>query len=512
MKRKIKQIVIMTVVILLGLTLLTPLFAMSESEYSKFAKNEEYYQELCKSYSADDKVVCESFSEYKKEKIEKVKGDIKSAENTVAELSGQIVNEEQKLESYHEQIAELELDIASNEKLVTQTEAAISEVEIQIQDRIDRIAELDELIKEYLVNMQGEMRVNGFIEFIMGASDFSDIVRRSEGMKRIKEYNESLINEVIEEQELLREDKENLESKKVQLEDEKELLLVQIEKSKALYEVIDKIVAQLRIEKKDQENLIEQSTEISDAEEQSMKDVFQKIEKAPTPPPVPKASGGSGSVSSGSSSAGTSSSPSTPSSPSSPSAPSSPSGGGSNNAGSGWVYPVSGNFRVGNGVWNYDSGGKHLGQDYPAALGTTLVAPASGVVVKASDAGCSNNFNIYDSCNGGWGNYINMIVNVDGNYYGLLYAHLTPGGISVSRGQQVSAGQAVGQMGSSGMSSGPHLHVEVYYLGQNSSSAFDLYTSNTFGTGGSSSERPGSRCQSNGNSAPCRVNPRSVFP
>lgn len=479
MKQKTKQIVIMVVVILLGLTVLSPLFAMSESEYKKFSENEEYYQNLCASYTADDKALCESFTEYKKEKISRAKDDIKNAESTIDEIKGKIVNEEQKLEAYHNEIAELQVDIASNEKLVTKTENAIRAVETQIKEREDRIKELDELIKEFLVNMQGEMRVNGFIEFIMGASDFSDIVRRSEGMKRIKEYNEALINEVLAEKELLQADMDNLESKKIQLEDEKELLLVQIEKSKTLYEVIEKIVSELRVQKKDQENLVEQSTQISKSQEEDLKNIFQEVIYIE---PDPETGEGGGSI---------------------------PGGGVSS---SGWGRPVGGNYSVGNGVWAYDSGGKHLGQDYPAAVGTSLLAPADGVVVGTRDNGCSNNYNIYDGCGGGWGNYLNMIVNVNGSYYGLLYAHISPGGMLVGSGQQVSAGQAVAQMGSSGMSSGPHLHVEVYYLGGDVDTAFSHYTTNTFGTGGSTSERGNSRCNSNGNSAPCRVNPRSVFP
>ena len=496
MKQKIKQIVIMVIVLLLGLTLLSPLFAMSDTEYDKFAENEDRYQKLCSSYSPDDRETCESFADFKKEKIKRAKDDVKNAKSSISEIKGQIDDEENNLESYHKQIQELEVDIISNEKLVTQTEGAIRTVEKQITEREDRIEELDLLIKSFLVNMQGEMRVNGYIEFVMGASDFSDIVRRSEGMKRIKEYNEALINEVLEEQELLEADKKNLVSKKLQLENEKELLVVQVEKSKTLYSVIDAIVKELRVQKKTQEELVEQSTRISASEEEKWKDIF---EQAPPPPPpvveAPVQETEDGVVQA-------------PSVPSAPSAPTTSGG----HASSGWIYPVSGNFRVGNGVWSYDTGGKHLGQDYPASIGTTLVAPANGVVVSTSDAGCGDNYNINDRCNGGWGNYLNMIVNVDGSYYGLLYAHITPGGMLSSSGQKVSAGQAVAKMGSSGQSSGPHLHVEVYYIGDDAGTAFGNYTTNTFGTGGSTSERAGSRCQSNGNSAPCRINPRSVFP
>lgn len=469
MKRKTKQIIIMIVVFLLALTMLSPLFAMSDTEFDKFSKDEAYYQKLCGNYGPEDAETCSAFKDFKNEKIKRAKGDIKDAQMVLKEIKGEIKDEEAKLKQYHEEIEALEKDIISNEVLISQTEYSIIVVEKQIQEREERIEELDILIKEFLVNMQGEMRVNGFIEFIMGASDFSDIVRRSEGMKRIKEYNESLINEVLEEQELLEADKSKLEGQKNQLEDEKEFLVVQVEKSKALKNVIDGIVAELRKQQKTQEELVEQSASISKAEQENLSKIFEKVVL-----PDGGTSGG--------------------------------------HASTGWIYPVSGNFRVGDGVWSYGSGGKHLGQDYPAAIGTTLAAPANGVVIAAKDSGCSDNYNINDRCNGGWGNYLNMIVNVGGNYYGLLYAHITPGGMLSSSGQQVSAGQAVAKVGSSGQSSGPHLHVEVYYLGTDTATAAGYYTTNTFGTGGSSSERGNSRCHMNGNTAPCRMNPRAVFP
>lgn len=476
MKQKVKQIIIMIVVFLLALTLLTPLFAMSDSEYKKFADNEEHYQKLCTNYSSDDRQLCQSFADFKKEKIARAKDDVKNAQSTISEIKDQIDKEEKNLEGYYKEIEALEVDIVANEKLVTQTEAAIRTVETQIQERQDRIEELDLLIKEFLVNMQGEMRVNGYIEFVMGARSFSDIVRRSEGMKRIKEYNEALINEVLAEQELLKEDKNNLEMKKEQLENEKQLLVVQVEKSKSLYNVIDAIVRELRIQKKIQEELVEQSTQISKAEQDSLKDIFEKIV-------IPPAVSGGGSTS----------------------------GNMGGSASSGWIYPISGNFRTGDGVWSYGTGGKHLGQDYGASVGTTLVAPASGVILDTR-GGCPTYGGYFSNCNGGWGNYLTMVVNVNGAYYGLLYAHIQDGGFLSSGGQQVSAGQAVAKVGSSGRSTGPHLHVEVFYLGQELNESLSHYTTNTFGTGGSSSERANSRCHSNGNSAPCRMNPRSVFP
>lgn len=76
--------------------------------------------------------------------------------------------------------------------------------------------------------------------------------------------------------------------------------------------------------------------------------------------------------------------------------------------------------------------------------GQTIVASDGGTVVEA---GWSN---------GGYGNYV---VIDHGNGYRTLYAHCSS--VAVSAGQVVSKGQAVGYIGSTGNSTGPHLHFEI---------------------------------------------------
>lgn len=90
----------------------------------------------------------------------------------------------------------------------------------------------------------------------------------------------------------------------------------------------------------------------------------------------------------------------------------------------------------------------HTGQDIANSYGTTIVAADSGTVVRAS-------------YNGAYGN---AIVVDHGNGYSTMYAHLQA--FSVSTGDTVSQGQKIGEMGSTGWSTGPHLHYEVWYQGQ----------------------------------------------
>jgi murein DD-endopeptidase MepM/ murein hydrolase activator NlpD len=89
------------------------------------------------------------------------------------------------------------------------------------------------------------------------------------------------------------------------------------------------------------------------------------------------------------------------------------------------------------------STGTHTGVDYAAPSGTEVVAAASGTVVEVSSGGA-------------YGNRI-VIEHEDG--YRTSYSHLS--GVDVSVGQEVTAGDHIGAVGSTGNSSGPHLHFEV---------------------------------------------------
>ncbi|MFE4620076.1 peptidoglycan DD-metalloendopeptidase family protein [Streptomyces sp. NPDC056747] len=117
---------------------------------------------------------------------------------------------------------------------------------------------------------------------------------------------------------------------------------------------------------------------------------------------------------------------------------------GSSASASGWVAPVTGGFstpyRASGSMW---SSGYHTGVDFIASSGTTVRAVGAGTVVSAGWSGA-------------YGNEV-VIQHADGNYS--QYAHLSS--LSVSSGQTVSGGQQLGLSGSTGNSTGPHLHFEI---------------------------------------------------
>lgn len=131
-------------------------------------------------------------------------------------------------------------------------------------------------------------------------------------------------------------------------------------------------------------------------------------------------------------------------------------GGGSSSGGGGGSVTGTGSFawpcpsctyitsRVGNrwhpvtGEWRY-----HSGLDIGASYGATIVASDGGTV----------------TCAGVKGGYGNCVMIDHGNGYVTLYGHMSS--IAVSLGQTVSQGDTIGYVGSTGISTGPHLHFEI---------------------------------------------------
>ena len=96
----------------------------------------------------------------------------------------------------------------------------------------------------------------------------------------------------------------------------------------------------------------------------------------------------------------------------------------------------------------------HYGTDYPVSRGDPIYSIANGTVSKIQKGCVEGNM----KCGGGWGNYV-KIKHTDG--YTSVYAHLSRSKTGLKAGDRVMVGDAIGQGGSTGSSTGPHLHLEV---------------------------------------------------
>lgn len=117
----------------------------------------------------------------------------------------------------------------------------------------------------------------------------------------------------------------------------------------------------------------------------------------------------------------------------------------------GFSWPVTGTITSPFGWRSNPFGGSpefHQGLDIAAPSGTTVTAAAAGTVIMAQ-------------WYGGYGNYVLID---HGGGYSTGYGHLSA--IYVANGQTVQRGQAIGAVGSTGQSTGPHLHFEIRIAGK----------------------------------------------
>ncbi len=124
----------------------------------------------------------------------------------------------------------------------------------------------------------------------------------------------------------------------------------------------------------------------------------------------------------------------------------------------GFTWPTRGAYSISSRYGYRNPGisgwGFHGGIDiirYGGSAGIPVVASASGTVVTAYS---------------GWSGYGHTVVINHGNGITTRYAHMQPGSICVRAGQYVYQGQQIGRIGSTGNSTGPHLHFEVLVYGR----------------------------------------------
>jgi hypothetical protein len=81
-----------------------------------------------------------------------------------------------------------------------------------------------------------------------------------------------------------------------------------------------------------------------------------------------------------------------------------------------------------------------------------IEAPYDATVLEATKS---------KAAGGGFGNYVILLMKIDGVFYTSLFAHMQDGSLKVKKGQKIEAGNPLGKMGTTGMSTGKHLHWEL---------------------------------------------------
>ena len=333
------------------------------------------------------------------------------------------------------QVEAIESEIADYESQINELDTKISDLNNQITDAENKINQKQEdydnqqeLLEKRLVATY-EAGETSFLDVLLSSKSLTDLISNYYMISEVAEADMNLMQSIENEKKEIEDAKATLEQSKQELDSsksEKESMSVQLQSAK---EEKNAYVAQLSSEEQDLQQQIDELAEANksiDAEiQQKQAEMQKKLEEYKNA----SSSSSSSSGFSGSSSSGTST------------------GGGAVSS-SGFIYPVPSAYSRITTYMYYSSGQYHGAVDFGSAgiNGQPVYAVADGVVVTAK------------ALNYSYGNYV-IIAHYNGLY--TLYAHGQAGSIRVSEGQYVSQGQQIMNVGSTGNSTGPHLHFEV---------------------------------------------------
>lgn len=365
--------------------------------------------------------------------IERIKKESEAAKGKISSINQQINSIQNQQQSTKEDIMSIDLKMNETQakieelnKQIEKTTAELKEAAKQLQEAIIRVQKRDKLLKTR-VSAIYEAGDISYIEVLLGSQDFSDFLERLDAVKSIVDQDVTILEDN-------KRDRDIIAEKKKQIEDQlKSLKSMQAEaqqlaaKLDAQKQERERILNELRAKegelleiKEDQEKasleLVNQLQQKIDeqrrAEEEARRAAAASSSDAGSWAPAPQYSGGQFVK---------------------------PIAGGRLSSSYGYrIHPILNTRKF------------HDGTDIAAPQGTPIYATADGVVASA----------------GYMNGYGNTVVIYHGNGLSTLYAHIRHGGIVVSEGQKVSAGQKIAEVGSTGRSTGPHLHLTVIKNGQ----------------------------------------------
>lgn len=392
-----------------------------------------------------------------------------SAEDSISDLEQQLQQLEQENQKYQKILDDTKSDIAEKEEYKSALVSKVQVLDEKIAVTREKISSLNDDIKEKqdaydkglsevedqfdaLANRLRILYMSGNatdLEIIFGAKDFSDLIDKMELVKSLANSDKELISEIQTKLDELSTKKESLEADKKDLETQQASLKSDQDEFNKLISDNDEILKNLYASNSEAQNSLESAALQSDEIEAKISQYYAAQKAAAEhAAQVSQSSSSSSGSSSSSSSSGSSSSGSSSSGSSSVIVPS----------GSGFAWPTPGFVSLSSEWFEDREVYNHGGIDIAGAgiMGTPVVAAADGTVV-ATNSSCTHNWGKSYSCGcgGGYGNYV-MISHAGGKM--TVYGHLTS--LTVSSGQSVSRGQVIGYVGSTGNSTGPHLHYE----------------------------------------------------
>ena len=346
------------------------------------------------------------------------------AKNNSQQTQTQIDNVEGEIDEVLQEVADLNNSILEYESQIQQLTEQLNGLETSIAQKEKELVEKKQLLENRMVAMYMKKETT-FLDVIL-SGNLMNFISNQDMIKQIADYDNKLIAEVEELKTTLENEKVQVESVKKEKEEKtQELQNLKAEKEQKAASLTEE---QKELEKKLSEYKA-QAEQYAELERQAIAKE-EAARKAAQEEAARKAAAANNGASNGTTSNNTSTTVSNPYT------------GGK----LGWPCPSSSRitspygYRILFGVRDF-----HTGIDIGAVHGSNICAAESGTVILANYG-----------WNGGYGNYI--ILN-HGNGITTRYAHASQ--LYVTAGQTVSKGQVIAAVGTTGNSTGPHLHFEV---------------------------------------------------
>ena len=357
----------------------------------------------------------------KKNQIANEKSDLNADINEVDEKINSIQTKKQALEQEKRRIDLAIVD--TNNKMVQKSQEIdvkkdeIKKLELDIAKTIERIAKRNELLKERARSLQENGGSVNYLDVLMGAQTFGDFIDRLGAVATIMEADQDILKQH-------NHDKQSLESSQVQVKNELdglETMKSELQTMNAKFNAQSAEKETLMAELKQEENQVnelrfnlEEEAKILASQQASIQQLIKQEEQrlAAEARPNPGAGGPVPGISSGF-----------------------------------WTRPAAGYISSGYGPRSLYGRNFHYGVDIAQRGSVPIVAAADGIIFR------SQYHNSY-------GNHIMITHYNNGQVFTTVYAHMSS--LSVGVGATVKKGQQIGYMGSTGDSTGQHLHFEVH--------------------------------------------------
>ena len=238
-----------------------------------FEGNEDKYMNLCSSsnISRSNKSTCDQFNKYLKQKNKDLNSQLANQKQAASDTKATLESVQKELETINQQISDREAEI----NYLTTT---INNLQANIEKN-------NQILRDRMYAMQSYTNENTYIDFIFGASSFSDMFSRIDGFNELTKNDQDLIKELSEQREQVKEQQKTLE-------DAKAVLVSQQNEQKALQ---TQYTALLEKQNKDiayTQNAIYDYGEMTEELNAAIEEFNKNAYETPTPTPPPPVNNG----------------------------------------------------------------------------------------------------------------------------------------------------------------------------------------------------------------------------